>query len=250
MDSQKVKEEVRKHYGVIASQGGCCGSSSSACCSNGPGELISITELEPEKVDVIRAADLGLGCGMPTRSAGIRPGETVLDLGSGAGIDAFLAAREAGPEGRVIGVDMTPEMIARARANAIKGGFNQVEFRLGEIEALPVESESVDVVISNCVINLVPDKAKAFSEIYRVLRPGGRFSISDIVTIGHVPDEIRQDMELWAGCIAGAMEITNYLNVIVRAGFQEVKVSQKVEFDTPQGQDYSFASITVEGRKA
>lgn len=250
MDSQKVKEEVRKHYGVIASQGGCCGSSSSACCSNGPGELISITELEPEKVDVIRAADLGPGCGMPTRSAGIRPGETVLDLGSGAGIDAFLAAREAGPEGRVIGVDMTPEMIARARANAIKGGFNQVEFRLGEIEALPVESESVDVVISNCVINLVPDKAKAFSEIYRVLRPGGRFSISDIVTIGHVPDEIRQDMELWAGCIAGAMEITNYLNVIVRAGFQEVKVSQKVEFDTPQGQDYSFASITVEGRKA
>ena len=201
-------------------------------------------------MDVIRAADLGLGCGMPTRSAGIRPGETVLDLGSGAGIDAFLAAREAGPEGRVIGVDMTPEMIARARANAIKGGFNQVEFRLGEIEALPVESESVDVVISNCVINLVPDKAKAFSEIYRVLRPGGRFSISDIVTIGHVPDEIRQDMELWAGCIAGAMEITNYLNVIVRAGFQEVKVSQKVEFDTPQGQDYSFASITVEGRKA
>jgi ubiquinone/menaquinone biosynthesis C-methylase UbiE len=193
--------------------------------------------------------NLGLGCGLPTLYAGIQPGNTVLDLGSGAGVDVFLAAKAVGPQGRAIGVDMTPEMIARSWENAVKGGYRNVDFRLGEIEALPVQDSSVDVVLSNCVINLAPDKRKVFSEIFRVLKPGGRFSISDIVTYGPVPEAIRQDMALWAGCSAGALDREDYLRLITETGFSDVQVNQLVEYDAMKGEDYGFASLTVEGRK-
>ena len=167
-------------------------------------------------------ADLNLGCGVPTRHAALQPGETVLDLGSGAGNDVFIARHEVGPEGRVIGVDMTPDMIAKARANAAKLGFANVEFRLGEIEHLPVEAGSIDVIISNCVLNLLPDKAPAFAEMFRVLRPGGRFCVSDIVATGELPEGVRNAAGLYVGCIAGAMPEAEYLGLIDEAGFADV----------------------------
>ncbi|HET7088990.1 MAG TPA: arsenite methyltransferase, partial [Anaerolineae bacterium] len=199
--------------------------------------------------DVVKEADLGLGCGTPTRYAGLRPGDTVLDLGSGAGVDVFLAAKAVGPDGRVVGVDVTPEMIARAWNNAVKGGYRNVEFRLGDIEALPVDDSSVDVVISNCVINLAPDKRRVFAEMYRVMKPGGRFSISDVVTYGSVPESVRKDVELWAGCIAGATDRDEYLQIIREAGFADVRIASPVEYDYPKGDGYGVMSVTVEGVK-
>jgi SAM-dependent methyltransferase len=168
-------------------------------------------------------ADLNLGCGVPTQYAALKPGETVLDLGSGAGNDVFIARHEIGAEGRVIGVDMTPDMITRARANAQKLGLENVEFRLGEIEHLPVESGSVDVIISNCVLNLLPNKAPAFVEMFRVLRPGGRFCVSDIVATGPLPAGVREAAALYVGCIAGALPQTEYLALIRAAGFEGLR---------------------------
>jgi SAM-dependent methyltransferase len=183
----------------------------------------------------LEAADLSLGCGVPTRHAALRPGETVLDLGSGAGNDVFIARHEVGPEGMVIGVDMTPEMIARARANAAKLGFANVEFRLGEIERLPVESGSVDAVISNCVLNLLPDKAPAFAEMFRVLRPGGRFCVSDIVATGELPDGVRAAAGLHVGCIGGAMPQDRYLDLIRAAGFAGQRIVEAKPIHLPDG---------------
>jgi SAM-dependent methyltransferase len=188
----------------------------------------------------------------------MRPGETVLDLGSGAGVDVFLAAREVGGEGRVIGVDMTPEMIARAWDNAVKGGYTNVDFRLGDIESLPVADGSVDVALSNCVINLAPDKQRVFSELHRVLRSpdptngrtGGRFCISDVVSYGAVPASIREDVELWTGCIAGAPDREQYLALIRAAGFVDVRERSFVEYAHLKGKDYGAGAVTVEGRKA
>lgn len=267
MDATDIKNQVKKHYGSIAAQSGatltsdnaqgsCCGNtgSQSSCCS--PGEVLIdlsneiLVNYGPLDADLPEGANLGLGCGLPTLHAQFQPGETVLDLGSGAGIDVFLAARAVGAQGRAIGVDMTPEMIARAQENALKGGYTNVDFRQGEIEDLPVESASVDVVISNCVINLVPDKRRAFLEIHRVLRPGGRFSISDIVIDGQMPDSARQDAELWSACVAGALQRQAYLDLLKEAGFTEVQVIQSVEFDSLPGASYRTASITVQGRKA
>ena len=240
-----VRTEVRKHYAAIAtrSSGGCCGTSSCGPAENAA--LVDYSDVE----GVVDGANLGLGCGIPTRHAGLKPGETVLDLGSGAGIDVFLAARSVGPEGRVVGVDMTPEMIALARDNAAKGGYRNVDFRLGEIETLPVADGTVDVVLSNCVINLSPDKRRVFAQIHRVLKPGGRFSISDVVTRGKVPEALRGDAELWAGCIAGAMDCEEYLALIREVGFVDVKVHASVDHDRPGGENYSLVSITVEGSK-
>jgi len=246
MDERNIKAEVQKHYARIAQGGGCC-------CGGAP--CPSESAAEPSMVsygalagDVVAGADLGLGCGLPTQYAGIKPGDTVLDLGSGAGIDVFIAAKAVGPDGHVIGVDMTPEMIQRAWTNAIKGGYRNVEFRLGDIEALPVNDNSVDVVVSNCVINLAPDKRRVFAEIYRVLKSGGRFAIADIVTHGDVPAQIRQDVEMWASCVAGALDQDVYLQMMRHAGFQDVRVSQ-IQEHGPEGADYGFASVTVEGQK-
>ena len=241
-----IKLEVQKRYATIAAQAAGCGCSAGGdCCESDP-SLTEYAHLE----GVLEDANLGLGCGVPTLYAGIQTGHTVLDLGSGAGIDVFLAAKAVGQQGRVIGVDMTPEMIARAWANAVKGGYANVDFRLGDIEALPVDDGSVDVVLSNCVINLAPDKRRVFAEIYRVLRPGGRFSISDVVTHGHVPASIRDDVALWAGCIAGAMDRNQYLDLIHAAGFDDVEVNRSVDYDYPKGDGYGVMSISVEGRKA
>ncbi len=172
-------------------------------------------------------ADLGLGCGLPTEFARIQPGNTVLDLGSGAGNDCFIARAETGPTGKVIGVDFTPAMIQRARENAEKLGYNNVEFRQGDIEDLPVSDNSIDVVASNCVLNLVPDKQKVFNEIRRVLRPGAHFSISDVVLVGELPDALRNAAEMYAGCVSGAMQMDEYLSIIREAGFDNVTVQKR-----------------------
>ena len=253
MDAQKIKQEVQSHYAAIARQGetrpeergsGC------GCCSSDPSNVVELVDYGVLQGDMVKEADLGLGCGLPTQYAGLQPGETVLDLGSGAGIDVFIAAKAVGPEGRVIGVDMTPEMLERARLNAARSNFKNVEFRQGEIEALPVEDGSVDVVLSNCVINLVPDKRRAFAEIFRVLKPGGRFSISDMVTYGDVPAELRQDMALWAGCIAGAVDRQEYLDLIEAAGFGKIIIYSSTEYETQKGAEYGLVSLTLGAHKA
>ena len=246
MDAYEIKNAVRQRYGRLAKADGCCGTTD--CCSP-EGTSISLVDYGQLGDLVEPVADLGLGCGTPTLHAGLRLGQVVLDLGSGAGIDVFLAARQVGPEGRVIGVDMTPQMIERARANAQQAGYGNVEFRLGEIEALPVETGSVDVVISNCVLNLVPDKARAFAEIWRVLRPGGRLCVSDIVTHGRLPEEMRQDVDLWTGCLAGAVDQDDYLALIRDAGFQAVQVKEAREYNEPDRGGLRVASITVETSK-
>ena len=181
----------------------------------------------------VAEADLGLGCGLPVQHAGLQPGHTVLDLGSGAGLDAFVARNEVGAAGRVIGVDMTAEMIARARDNASRLGFDNVDFRLGEIEHIPVRSASVDVVISNCVLNLVPDKRRAFAEIYRVLKPGGHFCISDIVASRALPQWVRGIAEAYAGCVAGALPRADYLGLIEGAGFTGLEVRAEKRIEVP-----------------
>lgn len=247
MDKKTIKTEVRNAYAAIARQSGC--GCSSSCCSGASPATLRLIDYGALAEEIPEGADLGLGCGIPTQDAGIRPGDTVLDLGSGAGIDAFLAAKLVGPEGRVIGVDMTPEMVARATQNATAGGYHNVEFRLGEIEALPVQDNSIDVVISNCVINLVPDKSRAFAEIYRVLKPGGRFCISDIVSYGQVPARIRQNAELWIGCIAGAMDKDAYVKLINEAGFKDISIKQLVRYPNLSSTRYGFASITIVGTK-
>jgi SAM-dependent methyltransferase len=224
-----VKQLVKDKYGEIAkrsspSEGGCCGS-----CEHDVGmteDYAALAGYEP-------AADLGLGCGIPTDIADLAAGETVLDLGSGAGNDVFVARSLVGDQGRVIGVDMTPAMIERAETNRIKLGYANVEFRLGDIEHLPVASSSIDVVVSNCVLNLVPDKATAFSEIYRVLKPGGRFAISDIVTRGELPVKIRTAAELYVGCVSGAMTKDRYLKIIKDAGFDSVNVRKERVISLP-----------------
>ena len=231
--TQDIKTVVRARYGAIAEGAahGCCGSST--CC--GDAELDMIGDAYADLEGHVADADLGLGCGVPTRHAGIRDGDVVLDLGSGAGIDAFVARRSVGETGRVIGVDMTEAMIGRARANAAKLGYGNVEFRLGEIEQLPVQDDTVDVVVSNCVLNLVPDKAKAFAETFRVLRPGGHFCVSDIVATGTLPEGIRSAAALYVGCVAGAMPEGDYLAVIRDAGFDDVRIPERKPIALPDG---------------
>jgi arsenite methyltransferase len=247
----KVKEAVRERYAAIAR------GEMKLCCSSpaSPGDQVyTIGTLAPgyggaELAEIPAGADLGLGCGDPTADADLQPGQTVLDLGSGAGVDCFLAARRVGAKGRVIGVDMTDDMLEKARANARQGNFANVEFRKGEIENLPVESAAVDRLISNCVINLAPDKARVFAEAFRVLKPGGSITVSDIVSVGKIPDSVRSDLELWTGCVAGAMDKQDYLEVIRRAGFPQVCILKEVVYDYLRGPDYGFASITVRAVK-
>ena len=226
-----VKSLVRARYGTIAegaAQG--CGSAPGCC---GDGALDMIGDAYADLAGYVADADLGLGCGLPTRHAGIKEGDVVLDLGAGAGIDAFVARQIVGETGRVIGIDMTEAMVARARTNAAKLGYGNVEFRLGEIEHLPVDDDAVDVVISNCVLNLVPDKAKAFAETLRVLKPGGHFCLSDVIATGVLPDGIRRAAALYVGCVAGAMPETDYLAVIRAAGFGDVRVLEAKPIPLP-----------------
>jgi arsenite methyltransferase len=226
-----VKSLVRARYGAIAegaAQGCGC---APACCSEGALDMIG--DAYADLAGYVADADLGLGCGLPTRHAGIRAGDVVLDLGAGAGIDAFVARRSVGEAGRVIGVDMTEAMVARARTNAAKLSYANVEFRLGEIEQLPVEDDAVDVVISNCVLNLVPDKAKAFAETLRVLKPGGRFCISDVIATGTLPEGIRRAAALYVGCVAGALPETDYLAVVRAAGFGDVRIVERKPIPLP-----------------
>jgi len=220
--SGDIRTVVRERYGALATgrSDDCCGES--CCGGTAPGRIGYTAE---QAAAIPAGSDLGLGCGNPLAFAAPRPGETVLDLGSGAGIDCFLAAREVGPSGRVIGVDMTPAMIDRARANAAREGYEQVEFRLGEIEHLPVADASVDVVISNCVINLSPDKAQAFREAFRALRPGGRLAVSDLVLERPLPPAIQLSVDAYVGCVAGAPPRERYLELIRAAGFVAVEVA-------------------------
>ncbi|HEX9191498.1 MAG TPA: arsenite methyltransferase [Candidatus Deferrimicrobiaceae bacterium] len=232
MDKGTIRKTVRSRYAGIARHGGSCCAPGASCCSGVP-EAASrkVGYSEEELQSVPQGANLGLGCGNPVALASLGKGETVLDLGSGAGFDCFLAARAVGPSGRVIGVDMTPEMIEKARENARKGDYGNVEFRLGEIENLPAADGSVDVVLSNCVINLSTDKERVFAESYRVLRQGGKFLISDIVLSGDLPEELAGSLAAYAGCIAGAVRKEEYLRLMEKAGFRDVQVVQESRFD-------------------
>ncbi len=230
MKEEETKKAVRESYARVAKQGNsCCGPVSSCCGSTDLAHDISrqIGYTEEELRAVPEGANLGLGCGNPLALASLREGETVLDLGSGAGFDCFLAAGIVGETGRVIGVDMTPEMIEKARQNARKGDYTNVEFRLGEIENLPVADNSVDVIISNCVINLAPDKRRVFAEAFRVLKPGGRLMVSDMVVLRELPEVIRNSIEAYVGCISGAIMRDEYLRIIEAVGFQEVGILEE-----------------------
>lgn len=227
-DSQ-IKELVKEKYSEIATQSkdqnatSCCGATS-ACCGDDVYNIMAddYSKLEGYNPD----ADLGLGCGLPTEFAKITEGDTVIDLGSGAGNDAFVARRLTGEKGKVIGIDFTEAMIARARENAEKLGLNNVEFRLGDIDDMPVTANKADVIVSNCVLNLVPNKHKVFSEIYRVLKPGGHFSISDIVLEGQLPAKWKEVAEFYAGCVSGAIQKSEYLGIIKEAGFANISLQK------------------------
>jgi SAM-dependent methyltransferase len=238
LENDTVKQAVRERYGKIATEGGGCGCGA-ACCSPRAGG--SGAEADPaavaqglgysvaETAAVPEGANLGLGCGNPQAIAALNPGESVLDLGSGAGFDAFLAARAVGPTGRVIGVDMAAEMVSKARRHQAEGDYGNVEFRIGEIESLPVADATVDVIISNCVINLSPDKPRVFREAFRVLKPGGRLAVADIVALAAVPEEMRRDWELYTGCVAGASLVGDVEAMLTQAGFVNVRLTRKGE---------------------
>ena len=233
MEDGKIKKVVREGYAKIAKQSSpCCAPVNSCCGSTDLAQNISksIGYTEEELKAVPEGANLGLGCGNPVALASLREGEAVLDLGSGAGFDCFLAAGKVGENGRVIGVDMTSEMLEKARENARKGNYANVEFRLGEIENLPVADNSVDVVISNCVINLAPDKRRVYEEAFRVLKPGGRLMISDMVLLKELPDFIKNSIEAYIGCLSGAMMRGEYIRAIKAAGFQEVSIIDEASF--------------------
>lgn len=246
--NQTITDAVREKYSAIAkNSGSCCGPD--ACCGDSPVTDMSTGYTADDLPALPEGANLGLGCGNPTGLATINPGETVIDLGSGAGIDCFLAAQKVGPAGHVIGIDMTEAMIAKARINAAKGGYANVEFRLGQIEQIPVADNTADLVISNCVINLAPDKAKVFREIWRVLKPGGRFVVSDIVARGAIPEDARQDMEMWAGCVAGALEMDVYLETVKRAGFKDLDIRAEVDYEFKKSEKFALVSLTLEAHK-
>ena len=233
MKEAEIKKVVREGYAErVKQKDSCCAPTNSCCGSASTAQTISkaIGYTDEELTSVPEEANLGLGCGNPTAMASLVEGETVLDLGSGAGFDCFLAANKVGKRGKVIGVDMTPEMIDKARANAQEGDYENVEFRLGEIENIPAADNSVDVVISNCVINLSPDKKRVFREAFRVLKAGGRLMVSDMVLLKELPDFIRNSIMAYVGCISGAMLKDEYIGVIREAGFREVKIVSEAVF--------------------
>ncbi|WP_168464815.1 arsenite methyltransferase [Wolbachia endosymbiont of Ctenocephalides felis wCfeT] len=257
----KIKEAVRETYGKVAetnTAGKDCGNTMSCCGAPSETDIEYSRELgysEEEAKSVPTGANMGLGCGNPVAIASLKSGEVVLDLGSGGGFDCFLAAKRVGSTGRVIGVDMTPSMISKSRLNAEKGGYSHVEFRLGEIEALPVADASVDVVISNCVINLSTNKPQVFKEIARVLKPGGRLSVSDIVATNPLPEAIKKDLALYAGCIAGAMSVGELKQALVDAGLKDINIQVKEasrtfieKWTSESGAENYVASAVIEAR--
>lgn len=240
MKDTEIRQSVRENYGKIAKESGsCCSpkSKSTSCCNTNNAASArdtskSIGYSDKDINSVPYGANLGLGCGNPIALASLKEGETVLDLGSGAGFDCFLAANKVGKKGRVIGVDMTTEMLEKARENARKNNYSNVEFRLGEIESLPVADNTADIIISNCVINLSPDKPRVFREAYRVLKPGGRLMVSDIVLEKELPDFIRESVQAYIGCVSGAMLEADYLGAIEAAGFTDVRVADETGIAT------------------
>jgi len=233
--ADEIRQNVRDSYAQVAeasNNGDCCGTQSSCCGVSDDAAINTLVSTrlgysENDLANVPEGADMGLGCGNPRAIASIKPGETILDLGSGGGFDCFLAAAETGESGHVIGIDMTPAMISKARGNAVKGMFHQVEFRLGEIEHLPVADGCVDVIISNCVINLSPDKDQVFKEAFRVLKPGGRLAISDVVASTELPEAIREDLALYSGCMAGASQINELQSILQKNGFENIRIEPK-----------------------
>jgi SAM-dependent methyltransferase len=236
MEDTEIRKSVREGYGKIAKESGSCCNKSSASCCNSTQSVRDISKnigySEEDVNNVPDGANLGLGCGNPLALASLKEGETVLDLGSGAGFDCFLAANKVGKKGRVIGVDMTAEMLEKARENARKNNYTNVEFRLGEIESLPVADNTADIIISNCVINLSPDKNRVFREAYRVLKPGGRLMVSDIVLTKELPDFVRESVQAYIGCISGAILEEEYLGAIEAAGFKDVRVADETGIAT------------------
>lgn len=227
LENDRIRQLVRERYASVAEAEGCC-SGPTQCCGDG-GNSSKLGYSAEEIAVVPEGANLGLGCGNPVAIASLRAGQTVLDLGSGAGFDCFLAARAVGTSGHVIGVDMTPAMLTKARGNAAKGGYEQVEFRLGEIENLPVADGTVDVILSNCVINLSPAKARVFQEAFRVLRRGGRLAISDVVASAEIPESIRQDWANYSACISGASLVKELEGMLAAAGFVDIRIQPKDE---------------------
>ena len=233
--ADEIRQNVRESYSEVAessNNGSSCGEQSSCCGVSDDAAINTLVSTrlgysQDDLDNVPEGADMGLGCGNPRAIASIKAGETILDLGSGGGFDCFLAAAETGESGLVIGIDMTPTMISKARSNAAKGKYNQVEFRLGEIEHMPVANDTVDVIISNCVINLSPDKKQVFSEAFRVLKPGGRLAISDVVASTDLPDEIRNDLALYSGCMAGASQISELQTLLEENGFEQISIKPK-----------------------
>ncbi len=263
MNDNTVKDAVRQHYGqaalrVVSGAGNaCCGTGPSSCCSDSADPITSGLYDELQKSELPETAVLAsLGCGNPTALAELTPGETVLDLGSGGGIDVLLSARRVGPSGKAYGLDMTDQMLALARDNQRQAGVENVEFLKGEIESIPLPDSSVDVIISNCVINLSADKDRVLAEAFRVLKPGGRFAVSDVVVRGEVPAEVRRNVELWAGCIAGALEESDYTQKLRRAGFAEIgieptrvyKMEDAREFLAAREIDVDAIAPQVDGR--
>jgi len=250
-EKEQIRESVRENYGKIARDGGvssetsekssCCGSFEIATDTSKQPSCCGSTDISANNISAVmgyskedigsvpEGANMGLGCGNPVALASLKPGETVVDLGSGGGFDCFLAAKEVGESGKVIGVDMTPDMVGKARKNAKKMGANNIEFRLGEIEHLPVADNNADIIMSNCVINLSPDKASVYRDAYRVLKPGGRLAISDIVATAQLPDEIKKNLELVSACVGGAATIDETEDMLKQCGFQDIKITKKDE---------------------
>lgn len=229
MSEENLKKTIREKYESVTDD---CGCGTTSCC--GDDELTNFADSYEGLEGYQEEADLGLGCGLPTKFANIQPGDTVVDLGSGAGNDVFIAMKETGEQGYVIGVDMVKKMIDKARRNAEKIDAHNVDFRLGEIEDLPIETDTADVVLSNCVMNLVPEKTKAFGEVYRILNPGGRFSISDIVHEGEMPDSLLEDADAYAGCVSGSLPKQKLLDIINDLGFENLTIESEKEVPIPE----------------
>lgn len=243
---QDIKDVVKKEYGQIAKTSAQCGCGSCGCSSNMTVQKQSgeFGYSEGEMNSVPDDSNLGLGCGNPTAIASLKEGDIVLDLGSGAGFDVFLAAKKIGNTGKAIGVDMTDEMLDKANLNAQKGGYTNVEFRKGDIENLPVDSNSIDVVISNCVINLAPDKGKVFNETYRVLKNGGRLMVSDVVLVKPLPEDLKNDKDLLIGCVSGAILKDEYLNLLKQVGFSNINIHKEIPAFLPEyGLSITFSAI-------